>query len=49
MKKLRKFILPVLVFSMMTTMLSGCGKSGGSNETLNILVWSEYIPETWRA
>ncbi len=46
MKKLRKFILPVLFFSMMTAMLSGCGKSGGSNETLNILVWSEYIPES---
>lgn len=45
-KKLAKITALLIAATMGTAMFAGCGKSGGSSDTLNILVWSEYIPDS---
>lgn len=45
MKKRIKGIIGMVLALMMVFSMCACGKSGGDSKTLNIYIWSEYIPE----
>ena len=45
----RKLLALALSVSMVAGMLAGCGSSGGaasSGKTLNVFVWTEYVPDS---
>lgn len=45
MKKMKKLIV-VLLLGVFLFSLTGCGKSGTENGTLNLFMWTEYIPDS---